>query len=73
MWNKWEESPVLASVETQLYPLNNIYFPAVAICNVNKVSKRKLLETMKKTKVSVVGYVALVEKFLPKLLIQNYC
>ncbi|XP_046649312.1 pickpocket protein 28-like [Daphnia pulicaria] len=42
MWQKWEQSPLLTSVETHLYPLKNIPFPAVTICNVNKVSGRKL-------------------------------
>ena len=50
MWHKWVESPVLTSVETQLYPLNNIFFPAVTICNVNKVSRRKLQEAMEHPK-----------------------
>lgn len=42
MWQKWEQSPLLTSVETHLYPLRNTFFPAVTICNVNKVSQRKL-------------------------------
>ncbi|XP_057370231.1 pickpocket protein 28-like [Daphnia carinata] len=42
MWQKWEQSPLLTSVETHLYPLRNTHFPAVTICNVNKVSERKL-------------------------------
>lgn len=42
MWQKWEQSPMLTSVETHLYPLKNVPFPAVTICNVNKVSERKL-------------------------------
>ena len=42
MYQKWEQSPVLTSVETQLYPLKNVSFPAVTICNVNKVSQQKL-------------------------------
>ncbi|XP_046452018.1 pickpocket protein 28-like [Daphnia pulex] len=69
MWHKWEESPVLTSVETQLYPLNNIYFPAVTICNVNKVSKRKLLETLKKPEYADISYqkMQLTLRYMTKL------
>lgn len=46
VWQKWEQSPILTSVETQLYPLKNVPFPAVTICNVNKVSESKLYEAI---------------------------
>jgi hypothetical protein len=46
MWKKWEDSPVLMSLDSNRYPLKNIPFPAVTICNVNKVSKTKLLRVM---------------------------
>lgn len=46
MWQRWEESPVLMSVDTNRYPLKNVPFPAVTICNVNKVSKEKLLKVL---------------------------
>ena len=42
MWKKWEDSPTLMSLETTRYPLINIPFPAVSICGVNKISKRRL-------------------------------
>lgn len=35
------------SVDTNRYPLKNVPFPAVTICNVNKVSKEKLLEVLR--------------------------
>jgi len=44
MWTKWDESPILTSLETNHYSNDYIPFPAVTICNVNKVSKRKLLQ-----------------------------
>lgn len=50
MWQKWEESPVLTSIDTNHYPLNEVDFPAVTICNVNKVSKRKLVEVLSQPK-----------------------
>ncbi len=43
MWNKWEDSPTLMSLETTRYPLSKIPFPAVSICGVNKISKWRLL------------------------------
>lgn len=46
MWRKWEDSPVLMSLDSNRYPLKNIPFPGVTICNVNKVSKKKLLQVM---------------------------
>lgn len=42
MWRKWDESPVLVSLETNHYPLKRVPFPAVTVCNVNKVSLNKL-------------------------------
>lgn len=47
MWWKWEESPVLMSIDSTRFPLGNISFPAVTICNVNKVSKTRLLNVLK--------------------------
>lgn len=46
MWQKWEDSPVLMSLDSNRYPLKNIPFPAVTICNVNKVSKKRLLNVL---------------------------
>lgn len=56
MWEKWKQSPVLTSVETQLYPLSNIFFPAVTVCNVNKVSKIKLQDALRNPKYANVSY-----------------
>jgi len=50
MWQKWDESPVLTSLDSNYFPLANIPFPAVTICNVNKVSKKKLLRAMENPK-----------------------
>lgn len=44
MWCKWDESPVLVSLETNHYPLKEVPFPAVTVCNVNKVSSSRLRE-----------------------------
>ena len=42
MWKKYDEAPLLMSLETTRYPLKNIPFPAVTICNVNKAMKSRL-------------------------------
>ena len=42
MWDKWQNTPILVSFDTNDYPMKNIPFPAVTICGVNKVSKSKL-------------------------------
>lgn len=50
MWQKWDESPIITSVETQMYPLKNVPFPAITICSVNKVSKRRLMKALENPK-----------------------
>lgn len=42
MWVKYDASPLLMSLETTRFPLKNIPFPAVTICNVNKAHKKRL-------------------------------
>ncbi|KAI9565143.1 putative amiloride-sensitive sodium channel [Daphnia sinensis] len=56
MWNKWVDSPVLMSLDSNRYPLKNIPFPAVTICNVNKVSKTKLLRVMEDPRYKNITY-----------------
>ncbi|XP_046649315.1 pickpocket protein 28-like isoform X2 [Daphnia pulicaria] len=56
MWKKWEDSPVLMSLDSNRYPLKNIPFPAVTICNVNKVSKTKLLRVMEDPRYKNITY-----------------
>ena len=50
MWQKWDESPILMSLDTNNYQLSNVPFPAVTICNVNKVSKSHLLRILSEEK-----------------------
>ena len=42
LWCKWDASQILISIETTDSPNGNHAFPAVSICNVNKVSKHRL-------------------------------
>ncbi|XP_033606268.1 sodium channel protein Nach isoform X3 [Cryptotermes secundus] len=37
VWNRFNESPTVTNVETTNYPIWNIPFPAVTLCNNNKV------------------------------------
>ncbi|KAI9552641.1 putative amiloride-sensitive sodium channel [Daphnia sinensis] len=69
MWNKWEDSPVLMSLDSNRYPLKNIPFPAVTICNVNKVSKTKLLQFMEDPRYKDVTYEKMQEtlRYMTKL------
>ena len=37
LYNKWMYTPIIRSIETTNYPIENIDFPAVTICSNNKV------------------------------------
>ena len=39
VWTRFGESPTVTTVETTTYPIWNIPFPAVTLCNNNKVYK----------------------------------
>lgn len=47
MWNKYEDSPVLISLDSTRSLHQNSSFPAVTVCNVNKVSRTRLQEILK--------------------------
>lgn len=36
-WKKFETNPTITTIETNAYPIWNLRFPAVTICNINKV------------------------------------
>ena len=38
LYNKWFYHPIIRSIETNNYPIENINFPAVTICSNNKVN-----------------------------------
>jgi acid-sensing ion channel, other len=71
MWQKWDESPILMSLDTNNYQLSNVPFPAVTICNVNKVSKSRLLSILseERAKFGNMSYDTSVEilRYLTKL------
>lgn len=37
VWNRFQTTPTITTVETINYPIWNLPFPAVTICNNNKV------------------------------------
>jgi amiloride-sensitive sodium channel len=37
VWLRFQDSPTVTTVETTTYPIWNIPFPAVTLCNNNKV------------------------------------
>ncbi|KAJ2953151.1 hypothetical protein O0L34_g722 [Tuta absoluta] len=42
IWNDTLKKPLIVTLESTEYPIENIHFPAVAICNVNRISKKAL-------------------------------
>lgn len=41
-WNL--ETPTITVIESTHYPISNVYFPAITICNMNKISAKRALE-----------------------------
>lgn len=41
-YKMYTESPVVMSVDTSSYHVSNVPFPAVAVCNVNKMVRSKV-------------------------------
>ncbi|XP_071439038.1 pickpocket protein 28-like [Hetaerina americana] len=43
-WQRWNESPVLVSLDTLAAVLQEIPFPAVTVCNINKMKKSMVMK-----------------------------
>lgn len=41
MWEIYTNDSVIVTTESKNFPLYEVNFPGVAICNVNKISKKK--------------------------------
>lgn len=41
---KINENPTAVSLDNQSYDVRNLYFPAIAVCNINQMSKRRTYE-----------------------------
>lgn len=46
-WNLSAETPTLTVIETTNHPIGNIHFPAVTICNMNKIAASRALNLAK--------------------------
>ncbi|XP_013170503.1 PREDICTED: sodium channel protein Nach-like [Papilio xuthus] len=44
LWYGSLSSPLIITIQSSMYPISNIEFPAIAICNTNIISKKALLE-----------------------------
>uniref|UniRef100_A0A182MEP0 Sodium channel protein Nach n=1 Tax=Anopheles culicifacies TaxID=139723 RepID=A0A182MEP0_9DIPT len=40
-WMRFRTTPTITTIETMTYPIWNIPFPAVTVCNINKIDNRK--------------------------------
>uniref|UniRef100_A0A182UUX0 Uncharacterized protein n=1 Tax=Anopheles merus TaxID=30066 RepID=A0A182UUX0_ANOME len=40
-WMRFRTTPTITTIETMTYPIWNIPFPAVTVCNINKIDSRK--------------------------------
>lgn len=39
IWTKFQTTPTITTIETNNFPIWNVQFPAVTLCNINKVYK----------------------------------
>lgn len=49
IWERYETTPTVTMIETTSFPIWNVPFPAVTICNINKIygpAVRKLEEKL---------------------------
>lgn len=48
VYERFQSTPTITTVETNNYPIWNVHFPAVTICNNNKVFKPATVNITKK-------------------------
>ncbi|XP_067004275.2 sodium channel protein Nach [Anabrus simplex] len=48
VWEEFVNTPTVTTVDSTNYPIWNVPFPAVAVCNINRISKSRARETAKK-------------------------
>lgn len=44
MWQTYSKNAVIVTTESNNFPIHEVKFPGVALCNMNKISKRKAIE-----------------------------
>lgn len=47
MWLTYTKNAVIVTTESNNFPIYEVSFPGVAVCNINKISKRKAIEFAK--------------------------
>lgn len=47
VWNRFQTQPTVTTVETTNYPIWDVPFPAVTVCNVDKIYKPRTLKIYK--------------------------
>ncbi|XP_077296667.1 sodium channel protein Nach-like [Arctopsyche grandis] len=52
VWKDFVQNPTVVSLETDQYPIWKVPFPAIAICNVNKLSKSRIEAFVKDTMIN---------------------
>lgn len=43
-WHEFNNNPIVTNLENQSYDVSDTPFPAVAICEINQISKKRALE-----------------------------
>jgi amiloride-sensitive sodium channel len=43
VWREYVNSPTVTTVDSTTYPIWKVPFPAIAVCNINKISKSAAL------------------------------
>ena len=66
IYKKWELQPTITAVEETDYPIWDVYFPAVAICNNNKIARGRMAEFLKGKIVNSTHYYSGPDESHPK-------
>lgn len=47
MWQRFNESPTSTTIESTNYPISKVEFPAITVCNLNKIREESAKEVIK--------------------------
>lgn len=42
IWQRWEHTPSLTNIDSLYYPISNVPFPSVTVCNMNLVYRPRM-------------------------------
>lgn len=74
VWDRFQTTPTITTVETNNYPIWNVNFPAVTICNINKVyapATRNIIEKLMQKGIARESVIEFLEN-LAKLITPEY-